>query len=227
MIADYTPLYRALGYQFTRPEWLTAALTHRSVGTANNERLEFLGDALLSFIVAETLFERFSHASEGELTRCRASLVKKDTLAEIAQDLKLGDYLHLGGGELKSGGFRRASILADALEAILGAIFLDTGMPACKQVVLHLLADRLSDLSPKRIDKDAKTRLQEYLQSKQLPLPEYQVLAIEGAPHEQRFEVACIIKSLDKPTCGVGESRRRAEQEAATQALIALKIEHE
>jgi ribonuclease-3 len=225
--ADYTPLYRALGYQFNKPEWLTAALTHRSVGTANNERLEFLGDALLSFIVAETLFERFTNASEGELTRCRASLVKKDTLAEIAQDLKLGNYLHLGGGELKSGGYRRASILADALEAVLGAIFLDAGLDACRQVILHLLTDRLIKLSPKHIDKDAKTRLQEYLQAKQLPLPEYRVLAIEGAPHEQRFEVECVVQILDTPSYGLGESRRRAEQEAATQALIALKIEHE
>lgn len=227
MSIDYTLLYKALGYRFVRPEWLAAALTHRSVGTANNERLEFLGDALLSFVVAETLFERFNYASEGELTRCRASLVKKDTLAEIAQELKLGDYLHLGGGELKSGGFRRASILADALEAILGAIFLDTGLPSCKQVILHLLSDRLSGLSPRHIDKDAKTRLQEYLQAKQLPLPEYRVLTIEGAPHEQRFEVECSIQSLAKSTVGTGESRRRAEQEAATQALIALKIEHE
>jgi ribonuclease-3 len=220
---DYLPLYQALGYRFKCEELLTFALTHRSAGSPNNERMEFLGDSLLNYVVAEALFERFPIASEGELTRSRATLVKGDTLAEIAQRLDLGQYLLLGGGELKSGGWRRASILADALEAIIGAIYLDTGMLTCKQVVLQLLRERLESMSPQKVVKDPKTRLQEYLQAKQQALPQYRVLAVLGAPHAQHFEVECVISELPMPTRGKGESRRRAEQEAAAQALFLLR----
>lgn len=222
MKSDYLSLYQALGYHFKSEELLTFALTHRSAGSPNNERMEFLGDALLNYVVAEALFERFPVASEGELTRSRATLVKGDTLAEIAQRLDLGQYLLLGGGELKSGGWRRASILADALEAIIGAVYLDAGMPICKQVVLQLLRERLEGMSPQKVVKDPKTRLQEYLQAKQQALPQYRVLDVTGAPHAQYFEVECVISELSRPTHGKGESRRRAEQEAAAQALFLL-----
>lgn len=222
MKPDYLSLYQDLGYSFKREELLTIALTHRSAGSPNNERMEFLGDALLNYVVAEALFERFPIASEGELTRSRATLVKGETLAEIAQRLNLGQYLFLGGGELKSGGWRRASILADALEAIVGAIYLDADMPSCKQVVLQLLRERLESMSPQKVVKDPKTQLQEYLQAKQQALPQYRVLAVNGAPHAQHFEVECIISELSMPTHGKGESRRRAEQEAAAQALFLI-----
>jgi len=222
---DYTHLYQVLGYCFQREDYLTIALTHRSAGTPNNERLEFLGDALLGYIIAKFLFDRFPVASEGELTRLRASLVKKDTLAEIAQQLELGQYLYFGGGELKSGGWRRSSILADALEAIIGAICLDSGMTICKEVVLRLFQERLSMLSPQRVIKDPKTRLQEYLQAKQQPLPEYRILAIEGAPHAQHFEVECVVPGLRQSALGEGNSRRRAEQAAAERALLYLNYD--
>jgi ribonuclease-3 len=219
---DYSRLCRAINYSFKQESHLSTALTHSSAGVPNNERLEFLGDALLSYIMAEALFERFPLASEGELTRLRATLVKQDTLAQIAQGLDLGHHLRLGGGELKSGGWQRASILADALEAIIGAIYLDTGMTACKSVVLRLWQEQLSHLSPHDLSKDPKTRLQELLQAKQYPLPNYQVISIKGAPHAQLFEVECIIPSLAQPAFGVGDSRRRAEQAAALQALNLL-----
>lgn len=219
MKQDYSLLYKALVYDFKHPQLLVTALSHRSVGSPNNERLEFLGDALLSCIVAEALFERFPNASEGELTRLRASLVKKDTLTEIAQQLELGQFLRLGGGELKSGGERRASILADAVEAIIGAIYLDSDIVVCRQVVLRFLQKHLAALSVNKIKKDPKTRLQEYLQSKQQPLPAYRVLTIDGAPHAQHFEVECVVSSLPQPVHGSGESRRRAEQAAAECAL--------
>ncbi len=194
------------------------------MGTSNNERLEFLGDALLSCIMAETLFERFPTAREGELTRLRASLVKRDTLVKIAQQLELRRYLRLGGGEVKTGGEGRASILADAVEAIIGAIYLDGGMEACKTTVLQLWKNHIANLSPSKI-KDPKTLLQEYLQSKQQPLPTYQVLTIGGTPHAQQFKVECIVSGLAKPTMGNGESRRRAEQDAAAKALRVLNVE--
>lgn len=219
---DYTRFYHALGYGFKQEDLLTTALTHSSAGTPNNERLEFLGDAILSCIIAEALFERFPFASEGELTRCRASLVKRDTLAQIAQHLGLGQYLRLGGGELKSGGWQRASILADALEAVIGALYREAGMPVCKHVVLRLWQTQLDNLSPREISKDPKTRLQEYLQSKQQPLPEYRVLTVAGAPHAQLFQVECIVPCLSKSTYGNGDTRRRAEQNAASQALTLL-----
>lgn len=224
MSPDYFLLTQALAYSFQEEHYLTTALTHRSAGMPNNERLEFLGDALLSSIVAEALFERFPSAREGELTRLRANLVKRETLAQIAQRLELGKYLRLGGGELKSGGGRRASILADALEAIIGATYLDGGMRACQELVLRLWKEPLNNLSLDKI-KDPKTRLQEYLQANQQPLPAYRVLAIGGAPHAQHFEVECVVPGLPQPTYGSGESRRRAEQSAAASALSVLNVD--
>lgn len=224
MKSDYTRLCQALGYKFKQLNLLDTALTHRSAGTPNNERLEFLGDALLSYVIAEALFERFTSASEGELTRLRATLVKKDTLVEVAHYLNVGTYLKLGSGELKTGGWRRTSILADAVEALLGAVYLDEGMEACKTVILQLWQARLDKLSPKKIEKDPKTRLQEHLQAKQQALPVYQVLNVNGDPHEQHFEVECTIPTLASPTYGEGETRRRAEQAAAEAALKLLNL---
>lgn len=224
MNQDYTRLCQVLGYCFQNEEYLTTALTHRSAGTPNNERLEFLGDALLSCIIAQALFERFPTAREGELTRFRANLVRRDTLVQVAQHLALSQYLSLGGGELKTGGGQRASILADALEAMIGAIYLDSGMENCRAVVLRLWQKFFNQLSPSKI-KDPKTRLQEHLQAKQQSLPIYRVLAIGGTPHDQHFEVECLVPGLPQPTYGSGESRRRAEQSAAASALGILNVE--
>ncbi len=224
MNQDYRYLNKALAYNFKQQDYLTTALTHRSVGTLNNERLEFLGDALLSSIIADELFKRFPESHEGDLTRFRASLVKRDTLVKIAQRLELGQYLLLGGGELKTGGEQRASILADAVEAIIAAVYLDSNMMTCQSMVLQLWQDFLNNLSPCTI-KDPKTRLQEYLQAKKQPLPNYRVLAIGGTPHAQEFDVECIISVLAQPTHGNGENRRRAEQSAAAQALRVLNVE--
>lgn len=218
MKQDYSPLCQAMGHQFKQSNYLLVALTHRSAGIPNNERLEFLGDALLSYIVAEALFERFPTATEGQLTRSRASLVKKDTLAEIAQQLQLGQYIHFGGGELKTGGWQRTSILSDALEALIGAVYLDSNMEICKNVVLRLLQGHFDKFPPHKVSKDPKTRLQEYLQAKQKPLPVYNVLTIDGEPHAQHFEVECIVPGLPN-SYGEGDSRRRAEQAAAEYAL--------
>lgn len=227
MNQNYTPLYQALTYSFKQEHYLTTALTHRSAGTPNNERLEFLGDALLNCIMAQTLFERFPNAREGELTRMRANLVKRDTLVQIAQHLALGQYLRLGGGELKTGGKGRASILSDTVEAIIGGIYLDSSMNTCQSVILQLWEKFLNNLSQRKI-KDPKTRLQEYLQSKQQPLPTipiYRVLNINGTDHAQLFKVECLVPGLSKPTYGNGESRRRAEQSAAAKALKVLNVD--
>ncbi|MCK5521765.1 MAG: ribonuclease III [Thiomargarita sp.] len=224
MNQEHKPLCQALAYRFKQEDYLITALTHRSAGIQNNERLEFLGDALLSSIMAEALFKRLPEAREGELTRRRANLVKRDTLVQIAQQLELGKYLRLGGGELKTGGEMRASILADTVEAIIGAIYLDSSMKTCQSVVLQLWDKRLNNLSQRKI-KDPKSRLQEYLQGKQQPLPTYRVLAINGTAHAQHFKVECIITGLYQPTYGSGESRRRAEQSAAADALRVLNVE--
>ncbi len=216
-------LCQALNYQFSDLALLRTALTHRSADSQNNERLEFLGDALLSLIIAEDLFQRFPYAREGELTRMRSGLVKGDTLADIARQLKLGGLLTLGGGELKSGGWRRSSILADAVEAIIGATYLDGGSKACKALILHLFDSRLQALSLKTVQKDPKTLLQEYLQARRQSLPEYCVLNVSGEAHEQYFEVECRVADLIPPTEGNGNSRRYAEQMAASKALDLLK----
>jgi ribonuclease-3 len=216
------PLLRELGYEFTDEVLLTEALTHRSKGAKNNERLEFLGDAILGFVIAEALYRQFPQATEGELSRYRALLVKKETLAALAREFSLGDYLRLGPGELKSGGFRRDSILADAMEAILGAIFLDSDMTTARDFVLRSFERRLADLPRREALKDPKTRLQEFLQARRLPLPAYEVVATVGSDHAQSFEVQCTVAGLAAPVCATGKSRRKAEQAAATLALEQL-----
>ena len=212
-------LQQHLGCSFADTGLLFQALTHRSVGSDNNERLEYLGDAVLSFVVAEMLYETHPEASEGELSRYRASLVSGDALGAVALELGLGEHLHLGEGELKSGGQRRASILADALEALVGAVYLDQGLDAARMVAARLLRRRLEELPQASELKDAKTRLQEWLQGRGLGLPEYRVLEISGEPHEQLFRVRCDINELAIAAEAEGSSRRRAEQEAASLVL--------
>ncbi len=212
-------LQKRLGYWFKEQDLLKQALTHRSYGSHNNERLEFLGDGVLNFIVADQLFQRFPRLSEGDLSRLRAQLVKEATLFEIAKGFNLGDLLNLGEGELKSAGWRRPSILSDALEAIIGATYLDGGFPSAQKMVLKLYADKLDNIDPKVIDKDAKSKLQEYLQSKKIDLPHYSVSSIEGEAHAQTFSVMCVIEKLNISTKGEGTSRRIAEQQAAKIAL--------
>jgi ribonuclease-3 len=196
-----------------------AALTHRSATGPNNERLEFLGDAVLNLLVARALYAGFPQATEGDLSRLRARLVSREPLAEIAAELKLGDALRLGSGELKSGGFRRQSILADALEAVCGAIFIDGGLGAVEALVARLFDARIAALPEPEALKDAKTRLQEHLQSRSLALPRYAVLAVEGEDHAQSFVVGCEVPALQLKTQGRGSSRRRAEQQAAEHML--------
>lgn len=211
-----------LGYRFGNPALLTQAVTHRSAGGANNERLEFLGDAVLGMVIAEALFQQSPRAAEGELSRLRATLVRKETLAGIARSLDLGEFLKLGPGELKSGGFRRDSILADALEAVIGAIYLDGGFTDCSDWILRRFSSRLASLPSAAELKDAKTRLQELLQSRRLPLPEYAVVEVYGQAHAQTFKVECRVPDKDKCTRGSGGSRRYAEQQAAQAMLEAL-----
>lgn len=216
-------LARKLGHRFGDFSLLTEALTHRSMSPSqNNERLEFLGDAILNMIISEEIFKRFTDASEGQLTRLRASLVKGDTLAELSAELDISDYLRLGVGELKSGGARRPSILADSLEAIIAAIYLDGGMDVCRKRVLAWFEKRLDSISLENIKKDPKTQLQEYLQAYKMELPDYHIVSVTGEAHQQMFLVSCEIKDLELTTTGEGNSRRKAEQEAAEQALITL-----
>ena len=219
MIAELRRLSKQLAYNFQQAALLRQALTHRSHGSPHNERLEFLGDSVLSLAISSKLIHDFPKLSEGDLSRARAHLVKEPTLAEIAQTLQLGDYLFLGEGELKSGGFRRPSLLADALEAIIGAIYLDGGFEAVCQVIENLYAPIIAKLDPKKLSKDPKTQLQEYLQSRKLPLPQYKITATEGEAHEQHFKLECIIPELSIHAPGEGASRRKAEQEAAKLAF--------
>lgn len=216
---DYGPLQRKLGYTFAQAALLQQALTHRSHSAANNERIEFLGDSVLNCCVAHELYLRFAQLKEGELSRLRANLVRQETLAELSQQLELGTYLHLGEGELKSGGFRRPSILADGLEALLGAVFLDGGFDAAQGVIRGLYAALLEHLDPQTLGKDPKTLLQELLQARKIPLPQYAVVATQGAAHNQLFQVECQIPQLAIRTTGFGASRRIAEQEAAQLAF--------
>jgi ribonuclease III len=215
--ADYVE--RLLGHRFADPALLERALTHRSAGGAHNERLEFLGDGLLNFVLAETVFLTRSELDEGELTRLRASLARQETLAAIAARIGIGDHLRLGSGELKSGGFRRESILADALEALLGAIYLDGGFGAGRAACLKLYATEIATLPAALSPKDAKTRLQEFLQGQGRPLPRYEVLAVSGPPHRQQFTVACSLADGAERAEASGASRRAAEQ-AAAEALF-------
>ena len=213
-----------LGYSFKNLGLLAQALTHRSYSAINNERLEFLGDGALNFIVANQLFKRFNKLPEGDLSRLRAALVKESTLSEIAQTLHIGESLKLGEGEVKSEGWRRPSILADALEALVGAVFIDGGYLATETLVLKLFKHKLTDIDPTIIDKDAKSQLQEYLQAKKIELPDYNVVHIVGEAHAQTFKVACEIKVLDIKTVGEGTSRRIAEQRAAQLALEKINL---
>ncbi|MEW5781644.1 MAG: ribonuclease III [Pseudomonadota bacterium] len=215
-------LEQALGHRFDKPELLRQALTHRSHSSPHNERFEFLGDSVLNCAVALLLFRKFPTLKEGELSRLRASLVRQETLAQIATGLGLGDALRLGEGELKSGGFRRPSILADALEAIFGAICLDAGFDAALTTIERLYRERIERIDPHSAGKDAKTALQEWLQGRRLPLPHYQLLETHGNAHAQEFVVACNIPALDVCVTGRGSSRRAAEQEAAQAALARL-----
>jgi ribonuclease-3 len=201
---------------------LTQALTHRSFSAQNNERLEYLGDGALNFIIANQLYQRFPGLDEGDLSRLRAQLVKEASISELALALNVGDALKLGEGELKSAGWRRPSILADALEAIIGAVYLDGGFAAAEGLVLHLYNDKLSTIDPKAIDKDAKSLLQERLQGRKVAVPEYAVVHTGGEAHAQVFIVECFIQKLDIRTVGEGTSRRIAEQQAAQLALLAL-----
>lgn len=204
-----------LGYVFKKPELLRQALTHRSFGASNNERLEFLGDSVLNCAVASCLFRLYPNLSEGELSRLRAHLVKEPTLAEIARRLNLGKQLVLGEGEIRSGGADRPSILADCLEALLGAIYLDSGFPAAEDVVSRLYAGLLQKVDPQTLGKDPKTLLQEYLQGRRLALPQYSIVSTTGEAHKQLFQVECLIQDLDIRSLGKGHSRRSAEQSAA------------
>ena len=224
MSQSLSRLERRLGHTFQNQELMLLALTHRSFAGRNNERLEFLGDAILNFVAGEALFERFPQAREGQLSRLRARLVKGETLAVLARGFELGEYLRLGSGELKSGGFRRESILADALEALIGAIYLDAGMDVARARVLDWLANELDGLTLVDTNKDPKTRLQEFLQSRAVELPRYEVVDIQGEPHCRTFFVQCEIALLTDKTQGQGASRRIAEQVAAAAALVALGV---
>lgn len=216
-------LAKRIPYRFNDDRLLVQALTHRSYSSSNNERLEFLGDGALNFIIATQLYLKFPKLAEGELSRLRAQLVKEATLSEIAQSLQLGDALKLGEGELKSAGWRRPSILADALEAIIGAVYMDGGFASAEAVVLHLYTEKINTIDPKLIDKDPKSLLQETLQSKKLAVPEYTVVMTSGEAHAQRFVVECHIEKYHIRTSGEGTSRRLAEQAAAKLALAEFK----
>lgn len=217
-------LTKKLDYTFTDPGLLQSALTHRSAGARNNERLEFLGDSVLNFVVASEIYRLKPAYREGKLTRLRATLVCGDMLAEIARELELGDALKLGSGELKSGGFKRASILADAVEAILGAIYIDGGFEAAERTILRLYADRFENLPSSEPLKDSKSSLQEFLQGRGLGLPEYELLDTQGEAHDRTFIVGCQIESLEIKVESKGTSRRRAEQSAAAEILAQIEL---
>jgi ribonuclease-3 len=220
---DLQRFSRSLGTSGLGEDLLRQALTHRSAGAGNNERLEFLGDALLGFVIAQALWDRFPAADEGQLSRMRATLVKQDSLAGLARGLSLGDYLRLGAGELRTGGHARDSILADALEALLAAVYLDQGFDAARGLILEIFGTALDGLSSGAWGKDPKTRLQELLQSRRRPLPEYQVTDIAGTQHAQVFRVRCVLTDDGTVALGDGTSRRRAEQQAAETLLRLLE----
>lgn len=221
-MADTSRLQKAIGYQFGEQSLLQLALTHCSAGSRNNERLEFLGDSIINHIVAEALYHRFPASQEGEMSRMRAFLVKGETLAEVARELGLGDFVVLGAGERKSGGRRRESILADTLEAVAGAVLLDSNVEQCRVTVLAWFESRLQTLSFANAEKDAKTQLQEFLQGRNYPLPEYDLLSVHGDDHAQQFQVACRLSKPQLVVEGNGPSRRKAEQSAASSALERL-----
>jgi len=216
-------LEKILNYNFNDKNLLELALTHRSFQGKNNERLEFLGDSILNFIIAELLFKKFNASPEGDLSRLRSQLVKSATLSEIGILLNLGDYLILGEGELKSSGWRRPSILADSVEAIIGAVFIDGGIKASHNLIINWFKDRIDSINPNDIEKDSKSLLQELLQAKKIPLPDYDVISIEGEAHCQYFKVSCTIPKLGVTIEGEGSSRKIAEQGAAEEMLKKLK----
>lgn len=219
MVDDTDRLQRSLGYTFINKQLLDQALTHRSSSPVHNERLEFLGDAILSWVIADALYQQFPQSPEGDLSRMRATLVKGKTLAEFGREFKLGDYLRLGPGELKSGGFRRESILADAVEALIGAIYLDSGTDVIQPLLLKWYESRLVNIKPGNDQKDPKTRLQEFLQGRKKALPDYEVTAVIGEAHNQQFKVSCTTELTNGPVEGQGTSRRKAEQDAARRIL--------
>lgn len=227
MLVSLTSLEKKLGYQFQRQDFLKQALTHRSHGAINNERLEFLGDAILGFVIAEALYQQFPTAQEGQLSRLRAHLVRRQTLAEIAREKSLGDHLIMGTGELKSGGFNRDSILSDALEAIMGAIYKDSDLDRIRVKILTWFGSRFDGLSLDNSQKDSKTRLQEFLQSRHAALPDYVVTAMVGKAPDQIFTVECRSELLKDTAEGQGGNRRIAEQIAAAQALQLLGVPEE
>jgi ribonuclease-3 len=223
MAIDLDKLQQLLNHKFSDPDLARLALTHRSANKLNNERLEFLGDSLLGYIIAEILFEIFPQASEGELSRLRAMLVNKNTLAEIAREIDLKNFIQLGSGEKKSGGDNRDSILADAIEALIAAIYLDGGINSCKSLIKDWIADRIATESVVEQQKDAKTKLQEMMQAQGLSLPVYSVLEISGEAHQQNFLVECRVDVMAESQKGTGSSKRNAEQEAANGMLTKLK----
>lgn len=225
MTARGTTLESRLGYRFTRPELLEQALTHRSHSALHNERLEFLGDGVLNCVVGHLLYARFPQLPEGRLSRLRANLVNQQSLHEVALKLGLGEHLRLGEGEVKSGGRERPSILADALEALFGAAFLDGGFEAAHGLIAGLFEERITAIDPSLQGKDAKTALQEWLQSRRHALPHYRLLGVTGQAHAQTFEVECHVAALNLTTCGRGSSRKTAEQQAAQAALDRLQAE--
>ncbi|XBC39955.1 MAG: ribonuclease III [Buchnera aphidicola (Chaetogeoica yunlongensis)] len=218
-------LQKILGYTFIKKDLLVQALTHRSANSKHNERLEFLGDSILSFVIANALYHYFPYVNEGDMSRMRATLVRGHTLAKIAYEFDLGDYLQLGQGELKSGGFKRESILANTVEALIGSIFLDSNLCTIEKLILKWYKKRLKAINPSDTQKDPKTRLQEYLQSKHLPLPSYLVEQVYGEAHNQLFTIYCEIIGINEKIIGIGSNRRKAEQEAAQNALIKLGLE--
>lgn len=223
-IQQYTSLNESLGYRFQNPQLLRQALTHRSFASDNNERFEFLGDSILNLIIGEALYQKFPNAKEGQLSGLRSSMVCADTLVKIAREFKLNQYLILGEGELKSGGLERDSILSDAVEALIGAIYTEAGFEQCRAVVLGWFAEKLNQLSLEAKHKDAKTQLQEYMQACKSPLPEYKVVQIIGESHAQQFIVECRVAQLAIPTSAQATSRREAEKLAAAKALKLLNI---
>lgn len=218
-----TALENKLGYSFNNIELLDEALTHRSYAAKNNERLEFLGDSILNFVIAHELFKLYPDVQEGDLSRLRANLVNRESLATIAKQMELGEVIKLGSGELKSGGFRRPSILADAMESVFGAVFTDGGFDVCRELIIRLYASRLDSPADLESLKDPKTQLQELLQSRRLGLPEYEVKSISGHAHAQQFHVTCNIEQMNIMASGEGKSRRKAEQKAAEKAITEVK----
>lgn len=222
-MTDFAPLYQRLHYRFKQIALLEAALTHRSLGEPHNERLEYLGDSLLNFIIAEKLYKECPQLTEGELSRLRATLVKGDTLTELAKELNLNEYLRLGSGEIKTGGAQRASILANVVEAVIGAVYLDAGFEVCQELVQNWFGSRITAAAAEGVQKDSKTQLQEYLQGHKLPLPEYTILSVEGEAHSQFFKVVCKVAGLPYSSVGEGTTRRKAEQIAAKNYLSLIQ----